>query len=131
MPRVVREVHIDASPERVWEVVGDAGGVADWLPAAEASSLDGDTRTVELAGGSGTITERILARDDASRRLEYTIVESPRPLESHRSSMEVLPDGEGTRFVWTTDVEPQAAAEGMTPVFDGGVEALKRHIEGS
>lgn len=81
MAKVERDVTIEASPDDVWRVVGDFGGISKWLDGIEASSVDGDTRVCTMAGG-GTLEEKILERDDENRRYTYTITQSPFAFES-------------------------------------------------
>ena len=50
---IIERAVIDADPDAVWEVGGDASNVADWIPALESSSLDGDLRRAVFAGGGG------------------------------------------------------------------------------
>lgn len=81
-------------------------------------------------GYQGTIRENILSRDDANRRYEYEIVESPLPMTSYRSSMEGNPEADGSRFVWTIDVEPPEMVEALNPIWDSGLDGLRRRLEG-
>jgi len=127
---VVRaEIHIDGDPDRVWEVVGDVGGIARWLPGIEVSSYTEGERVCELGGGRGRLVEKILTRDDAARRYEYTITEGGGGYTHHRASMSVDPDGAGSRFVWAMIIEPDEAAEPMHAAAHGGAEALKAFVE--
>lgn len=130
MARVDRDIKIEASPDEVWSVVGDFGGISKWLGSIEASSVDGDTRVCAIAGG-GQLVEKILERDDENRRYSYTITESPFPLESHTAWMSVERDGDGSKVTWVMEVSPDELARGMEPIAEGGLMALKGYIEGS
>lgn len=130
MATVKKEVSIAATPDEVWAVVGDVGGISQWFPAIEASSLEGDTRVCELAGGRGTLKERITANDPSSRTYSYTIVDGPMPVSSHEATVVVESEGDGAKVVWTTVVEPDQIAEAISPMFDEALAALKERLEG-
>jgi carbon monoxide dehydrogenase subunit G len=129
MAVVRRDVRIARPPEEVWGVVGDLGAISSWVPVLSGAKIDGDRRTCLLEAG-GTITERIVARDDAARRYEYEIVESPFPLTSYHAAMEVQDDDGGARVVWTVDLEPAEMAGEMAPLFEQSLETLRQHLEG-
>lgn len=40
--------------------------------------------------------------------LEYSVIESTPPLQSHVASITLEPHEDGTRFIWQTTVEPVA-----------------------
>lgn len=100
------EFTLDATPDRVWAVVGDPGRT-DWVPGVESCVFDGSVRRLRMQG-AGHLAERILLRDPARRRLEYSVIESDPPLADHLATLQVDPDPSGTRLSWTTRVEPQA-----------------------
>lgn len=128
MAVVTRDVRIARSPEDVWKVVGDLGAIASWVPLLSGAKVDGDTRTCVTEDG-GTITERILGRDDDGRRYEYAIVDSPFPLSSYRATMEVQDEGGQARVVWTVDLEPEEMASQMAPLFEQSLETLRQRLE--
>jgi hypothetical protein len=43
--------------------------------------------------------------------------------------VQILADGGNTRFVWITDVLPDAAAETIGTMMDQGAQAAKRTLE--
>jgi carbon monoxide dehydrogenase subunit G len=128
MARIEKTITIDRSPDDVWRVVGDFGAISTWLPAIAASSFGDGVRECTLEGG-GTLREEIVERDDAARRYAYRITASPLPLEHHRASMSVEPDGAGSRVTWITEIHPDELAGSMEPVLEEGLKALKTHLE--
>jgi carbon monoxide dehydrogenase subunit G len=128
MARVVRDVRIQRQPDDVWAVVGDYESIPTWLPVITEAKVQGNERVCQM-GDQGTLREEILSRDDAARRYEYRIHESPLPITSYRASMEVQPDGDGSRFIWTIDIEPPEMVEALTPIWDQGVEGLRALLE--
>ena len=83
-------IDIDASADRVWAVAGDFGGIGSWMPGIESCRVEGEDRIIEMMGM--TITERLVARDDAGRSLTYSIA-SGAPVESHEAVITVSPVG--------------------------------------
>lgn len=39
MATIRTDVYIDRTPDDVWSVVGDIGGLSEWMPGVETSSL--------------------------------------------------------------------------------------------
>lgn len=128
MARIEKTVEIDRSPEEVWAVVGDVGAISAWLPAIAQSSFDDGVRECTMDGG-GLLREQIVTRDDANRRYEYQITESPMPIEHHHASMSVDETEGGSRVTWITDIAPDDVATAMEPVFEDGVRSLKDHFD--
>ena len=116
------DVTVRAAPDEVWAKVGDFGGVADFFPGVESCRLEGDDRVIGLFGME--IRERLLARDDQSRTLTYSVVAGV-PLESHTATVSVLPEGEGSRVIWAYDVSPDE----MAPVFGDSYQAALNSLE--
>ena len=101
-------------PATIWAIVGSPGRV-DWVPGVESCEFDGEVRRFKMEGAGG-LAERIVSHDDAQMFMEYSVVESTPPLQSHLASIKLNPqnggDGEenGTEFIWCTSVEPIAVA---------------------
>jgi carbon monoxide dehydrogenase subunit G len=120
-------VDIAASADQVWKVVGEFGGIAEWMPGIETCRVEGDNRIIEMMGM--TITERLVAKDDAGRTLTYTIADGA-PVESHEAVITVTPTGETAHVTWVVDAKPDDMADLMTGLYQQSLEALKAHVEG-
>ena len=120
-------VDIAASADQVWTVVGDFGGIATWMPGIETCRVEGDDRIIEMMGM--TITERLVAKDDAGRTLTYAIADGA-PVESHEAVITVTPTGETAHVTWVVDAKPDEMADVMTGLYQQSLEALKSHVEG-
>ena len=121
-------IEIERDADAVWAVVGDIGAISGWLPFLTESRLDGDTRVCQ-AGEVGELTETILSRNDAGRSYEYTITESPMPIESIKAGIQVDGSGDRSTVTWSTEVEPGALAEQFSPIYREGLETLKQQLE--
>ena len=88
MPKLVRQIAINASKERAWEVLADFSGVSNWAPTilesrstTEANGGVGAERTCKHEK-MGDIEERIVAWDEG-RSLSYDVIKGlPCPMKS-------------------------------------------------
>lgn len=136
MAEVNETIAVDAPPSRVWELVGEPGRIAEWLPALASSSVEGERRTCQLAGpDGGEISERILEHSDDERRYAYEILEGPMPLESYRSEISVQERDGGSEVVWRAQFEPAGDAPAdelvgsISEIYRGGLESLREQLE--
>ena len=121
------KVAIDRPADEVWAVVGDFGGIGEWMPGIDSCRVEGDDRIIETMGM--TITEHLVKKDDTARALTYSIVEGA-PVERHEAVVTVTPDGAGSVVTWDVDAEPDDMAGLMGTVYQGALDALKVHVEG-
>lgn len=142
MPRPYASALIPAPVEQVWGVVRAFDGLADWHPTFEASVLDsgsaaevGAIRRLTIAGGGGTVVERLLALDDLDHRFTYEILESPFAIRRYVSTMQLMPVTDtGQAFGhWWSEYDAEGAAEAeLTALFSGlyadGFAALKKRF---
>jgi len=122
------EVKIAKSPDEVWDLVGNFGGLAEWMPGIEACELDGDIRRLQTMGLE--IHEQLVEHDDDARRIAYSIVKSPMPLEHHLATISVEADGDGSLLTWAYEVRPDEMAGAIGPIYDGSAQAVKAKLEG-
>jgi carbon monoxide dehydrogenase subunit G len=122
------EVSIDRSPDEVWKLVREFGGLETWMPGVETCIVDGDVRTIGLMGIE--IKEQLRSLDDSARTIAYSVVESPMGnLESHLATISVEPEGSGSHVTWTVEVVPDDLLGLFVPVYEGSVVELKKKIE--
>ena len=120
-------IDIDAPADRVWAVAGDFGGIASWMPGIESCRVEGEDRIIETMGM--TITERLVAKDDAGQSLTYSIAGGA-PVESHEAVITVTPSGDSSHVTWAVDATPDEMADLMTTLYQQALEALKARVEG-
>jgi hypothetical protein len=70
------------------------------------------------------IRERLLARDEESRVITYSVVGGV-PIESHTATIAVEPDGEGSKVIWAYDVTPDEMAPIFGDTYKGALAALE------
>jgi carbon monoxide dehydrogenase subunit G len=130
MAHAETDISIDRSPDDVWKLVRDFGGIAEWMPGVETCEVDGDVRTIGMMGIS--IKEKLMNLDDATRSLSYSIVESPMGnLESHLVTIAVAAAGDGSHVTWTTDVAPDELMGLFAPTYEAAIGEIKKKAESS
>jgi mxaD protein len=100
-------IHIKASPEEVWALAGDFGGVARWLSTIESSRLvlkskseEGAIR--ELLRMNGTrVQEKLLEYDPGRMTLTYTYADGKVIAKDYFATMTLKGTNDGeTDVVW-------------------------------
>ncbi len=135
MGSVQKSIEIQASPEQVWDLVGDTGGISAWVPALAQSETtdDGLTRSCTMQDGT-KFYEDILNQDDDARLYEYTVRDGVMPMTGFRGSIKVEESGAGSRILWNADFTaagiPEEEAVGMIGgIYDRGLEMAKQKLE--
>ena len=116
------ETIIDLPAARAWARLRDLAGTHTLFPGVlTACVLDADVRTVTFADGT-VVKERIVTVDDDAMRLAYTVLDR---FQHHASSMEIAPVNHGQcRFIWISDVLPDAAIDRVAGLMTKGTAAL-------
>jgi carbon monoxide dehydrogenase subunit G len=128
MATIHKEIIIRAPVHAAWDAIRDVGAVHRRLAPGILldATLDGDARVVTFANGL-VARELIVTIDDEARRFAYASVGGR--ATHHNASMQVFPHGEGTRFVWITDVLPEEIAESIRSLVEQGSEIIRRTLE--
>lgn len=134
MRRVEQRLTIEASPDAVWAIAGDFGGIAAWTTSVERACMEGDLRYAELDRGRGTVVERLLRHSDEERCFEYELAEEGAAMRAYRGRFEVRPDGDGALVVWSGEVsgaegaDEERLAAGIEATYRRSLEALRRLV---
>ncbi len=130
MASIRKELHLSAPAGKVWDALADFQSVHTRLAPGFVthSTPDGDqARIVTFANGS-VVKETLVTMDEAGRRLVYVV--SSERIMHHNASAEIVPDGESRcRFIWTTDVLPDALGPYIDQQMSQGAEAIKLALE--
>ena len=116
------DVTVGAPPDEVWTKVGDFGGLQEYFPGIDTFRIEGDERIIGMFGME--IRERLVARDDATRTITYSVVGGV-PVDSHEASITVEPDGEGCKVTWTYVVVPDEMAPIFGDTYKGALASLQ------
>lgn len=128
MATIHKELHIDAPADRVWDALRDVGALHTRLAVGFVidTRMDGNTRVVTFANGM-TVREEIVAVDEAMRRVVWAIV--GQQFHHFNGAAQVFDDDGGVRFVWTTDLLPDDAADDVDAMMTAGIAAIKKTLE--
>lgn len=103
-----RSAVIAATPEKVWDVVGDFGALAEWHPVVPPSTIEGgvDANTpgaVRAFAIDGEVLSReeLLTYDASAHRFTYSLLQVPLPVENYVGTFEVKPHPDGSEVVWS------------------------------
>jgi hypothetical protein len=130
MATIHREVHIQASPEKVWSALRDVGALHIRLCPGFVidTKLEGNVRDVTFGNGR-TARELIVSVDEDRRRVAWAIVGSESLLHYNGAAQVIpLPEG-GCRFTWTSDLLPNEAAPTVQAMIEAGIATIKRTQE--
>lgn len=118
------EHNLNYSADAVWEILGTPDRV-DWVPGVEQCTFDGEVRSLELPG-AGAIKERILSRDHANKKIEYSCFESPGTMTSHYASMEIVEQDHGCTLLWQARIEPEELEPFVKSSMEGALAQLQQ-----
>jgi hypothetical protein len=125
MKIIAERVKLECSSTYLWSILSDVGR-CDWVPTIEKITLDEDCRLFEMEG-MGTITEKILLKDDEKMILQYSAIETPAPIEHHLATMKIIPNGDSSCFLeWTTAIAPEIFAESIHQGMLASIEGIKK-----
>lgn len=128
MANVSHDITIDRTPDEVWAVLGQFGGLDTWMDGVESCVVEGTHRTIGMAGGM-TVGEDEVARDDAARTYSYTVDGAAMGVTKWLATVSVAADGAGSRATWALEMEPGDLAETIGGVYAGALAQLKAHCE--
>jgi uncharacterized protein YndB with AHSA1/START domain len=129
MASIRKEILIDARPEDVWDALRDWGAIHERLVPGFVvdARLDGEDRIVTFFNGA-VLREILVDLDEEARRLVWSVVDGP--YTHHNGAAQVFAEGEdGSRFVWTADLLPDAAAPVTGEMMEKGIGVVKETLE--
>jgi hypothetical protein len=128
MATIRLHTHVDAIPRDVWKEVRDPIALVEWMPGIDGGEMVTDTAR-KLRMGDISIVEEIVTVDDDLMRFQYTITEMPVPIEAHLTTIDVLPDGDGSLLIIGVNVKPDELAPIIKPAMEGALAGIKNHVE--
>lgn len=126
MASIRKEFEVPLGADAVWKALRDFGAVDRLAAGFVTQSVpeeDGAVRLVTFFNGM-QVRERLVALDDALRRIAYTAVGGR--ATHHNASSQVFEIGpDRSRFVWTTDLLPDALAPAIEQMMEQGARAMR------
>ena len=127
MATLKREIPLAAGPQPVWQALRDFGQVHTRVAPGFLTDLrmDKGDRLVTFFNGL-VARERLVTTDDDSCRLVYAVVEG-RP-SHYNAAVQVFPEGDGSRVVWTIDLLPDELAPAVGAMMDEATKVMKKTL---
>ena len=131
MASVRKEFFVAKDAAAVWNAVRDFGAVHTRLAPGfvVACKLNDETgeiaRDITFANGMQA-RELLVGIDDEHHRLAYAITGGR--AKHYNGSMQITPEGNGSRATWIVDVLPEALAQPISAMMDLGVQAMQRAL---
>ena len=118
----------EATPEAAWALVGDFPGIGGVFPGIEDVVVEDDKRTFTLSGMR--MTEQLVARDDATRSITYSIVDGL-PLEAHETTVTVAQADGGCEIAFRVVTVPEEAQPLFVDSYQRALEHLHSRLDAS
>ena len=128
---VVETVDVNATPDKVWELIGQFGG-AYWHPLIAEIRVTGtgpgQLRTIETVDGK-QIIERLDAIDNSGRFYRYANI-AGLPVANYTGMLSVKPKGAGSSVEWRAQFLPNGQGTIIvktivSTLFKAGLDSLK------
>jgi carbon monoxide dehydrogenase subunit G len=128
MASIRKEIHIDASPQNVWDALRDLGALHTRLVPGFVvdTKLEGNSRLVTFGNGM-TAREDILSVDEARKRVAWAIV--GQKFHHYQGAARVEAEGPGSLFIWSTDLLPNEMADDVDKMMTAGIAIIKETLE--
>ena len=120
-------IDIKKSPDEVWAIIGDFGGIDSWMPGVESCRLEGENRIIAMSGME--ITERLVTTSDDTHTQTYCITDGV-PVEFHQATITVTPNGGGSKVTWDVEARPDEMTDLMQGIYQQTLDALKAKLDG-
>ena len=132
MATLRRQIALNASASTVWSALRDFGAVHMRVAPGFLTKLEMDPKS---NGGDRNVTffnglvarERLVTADDEECRLVYSVVEGRASL--YNAAVQVFPEGDGSRLVWTIDLLPNDLAPVIGGMMDHATGFMKKALE--
>jgi Polyketide cyclase / dehydrase and lipid transport len=148
--KVVKEIEINAAPEKVWAIISDFCAIKEWLPPVTECESDGtnnpdNIRILTLENGE-KLKEKLLKHNPEKMMYQYMIHEAnvkAVPVSSYGSSIIVKASENGdTIITWKSgfyrgymnnnpppELNDEAAVNAISAIYDAGLAKIKKLAE--
>ena len=127
MATLRKQIALSAQPAAVWSALRSFGEVHTRVAPGFLTGLkmDGGDRIVTFFNGL-VARERMVTLDEEECRLVYSLIEG-RP-SHYNAAIQVFPEGDGSRVVWTIDLLPDELAATVDGMMDHAVGCMSRTL---
>lgn len=127
MATLKKEIPIAAGAAPVWQALRDFGAVHTKVAPGFLSKLEMDQGDRVLTFFNGMVArERLVTLDDENCRLVYAVIEGQ--ASHYNAAVQVFPEGDGSRIVWTIDLLPNELAPAIGEMMDAAAAVMKKTL---
>jgi carbon monoxide dehydrogenase subunit G len=127
MATLRREIPVANGAAPVWQKLRDFAQVHTKVAPGFLTALRMDKGDRVLTFFNGMVArERLVTLDDESCRLVYAVVEGQ--ASHYNASVQVFPEGNGSRVVWTVDLLPNDLAPAIGGLMDEAVKVMRKKL---
>lgn len=127
MATLRKEITVTAGATAVWNALRDFGAVHTKVAPRFLTGLEMDKGDRILTFFNGMVArERLVTLDDEGCRLVYAVVGGQ--ASHYNAAVQVFPEGDGSRIVWTVDLLPDDLAPAIGAMMDQAAVAMKKTL---
>ena len=127
MATLKREVLVANGAAAVWQKLRDFGQVHTKVAPGFLTALKIDKGDRVLTFFNGMVArERLVTLDDEQCRLVYSVVDGQ--ASHYNAAVQVFPEGDGSRVVWTIDLLPNELAPAIGGMMDAAVKVMRKTL---
>ena len=127
MATLRREIPVASGATPVWQKLRDFGQVHTKVAPGFLTDLKMDKGDRILTFFNGLVArERLVTLDDENCRLVYSVVEGQ--ASHYNAAVQVFPEGDGSRVVWTIDLLPNELAPAIGGMMDEAVKVMRKSV---
>ena len=128
MATLRRQIALNAPVAAVWAALRDFGAVHTRVAPGFLTKLETDDTDRIVTFFNGLVArERLVTADDEECRLVYAVVEGR--ASHYNAAVQVFPEGDGSRLVWTIDLLPNELAPAIGGMMDHAAGFMKKTLE--
>ena len=127
MATLRREIAVANDAVPVWQKLRDFGQVHTKVAPGFLIDLKMDSGDRIVTFFNGLVArERLITLDDENCRLVYSVVEGR--ASHYNAAVQVVPEGLGSRVVWTIDLLPNELAPAIGGMMDAAVKVMAKAL---
>src|SRR5262245_3528147 len=127
MATLKKDIPVTGNATAVWQAVRDFNQIHTRVAPGFLTDLKMDKGDRIVTFFNGLVArERLVTTDDEVCRLVYAVVEG-RP-SHYNAAVQVFPEGDGSRVVWTIDLLPDELAPAVGAMMDEATGAMKKTL---
>jgi hypothetical protein len=129
MATLHNSIFIEAAPQRIWDAARDIGALHTRLVPGFIvdTKLEGDAARIVTFGNGMVVREPIISVDDERRRLAWSAEGAQ--TTHYNAVLQIVPDANGTRVHWTTDLLPHEMAKPIQGLQEQALAIMKKTFE--